>query len=201
MEKNARFKDSMELEMAIRLLLGSKRYRGIAGGFDDAEFTRGRLLRAVERIKKRLDEIPMDERLMDNLGKTLDRLKREVNRISEGENNDWLLIAYLFDLIGYLLGYDWLDGEVHRAVVFFQDKRQEIEDGKLLAGCTEEWHVDEHRRVRELRYMLVNQLMKNKVPKCHIASLLGLPIGKVDKLWSEIPALEKKRGKSIPSFQ
>ena len=49
--------------------------------------------------------------------------------------------------------------------------------------------------------MLVNQLMKNKVPKYQIAKLLGLSTKRVNQILLEIPKIEKEINKTIPKFE
>jgi hypothetical protein len=199
METDVRFKHNLGLEMVMRQLFGSKRYDGMAGGFADASYTRECLLRAVKRIRNRLDEIPMDERLIGNVGRILDGLEGEVKRISESANFDWFLIADLLNLIVHLVGYDRLDGKVHRSVIYSQNRGQEQEDWRWLVGDRE--YYDTYRLEEKRRYMLVNQLCRNKVPKYQIAKLLGLSIQRVNQILSEIPEIEKSIGRSIPSFE
>jgi hypothetical protein len=89
-----------------------------------------------------------------------------------------------------------LDGKVHRNVIYFQDRGQEQEDWKQQVGGE---HYDMLRLEDKHRYMLVNQLMKNKLPEYHIASLLGLSTDRVSKILREIAVIEKE-GKKILSF-
>jgi len=196
METDSRFKDNWKLEMVMRNLFGSKHYYGTAGAFSDVEFTKKCLLRAVKRIRDRLDEIPMDEFLIQNVGRILDGLEGDVKQISESENGDWVIIADLFDLIVHLVGYDWYDGKVHRSIIYFQDRAQEQEDWKMQAGREPS---DMMRLEDKHRMMLVNQLMKSKLPKYHIAWLLGLSTERVNKILRAIAVIEKE-GKKIPSF-
>lgn len=113
MDRAARFRYNLEFEYAMRDLLSSKHYAGIAGGFSDPDFCKKCMLSAVNRTRKRLSDIlTMDERLRETSGTTLDRLERNVNETSEDVNNDGIIIANLVHLIAHLLGYDWLDVKV-----------------------------------------------------------------------------------------
>jgi len=194
-----RFKHYLVLEYVMGHLFGLRHYGGIAGAFQDASFSRKCLLRAVKRIRNRLDEIPMDERLIQSTGNILDSLEADVKEISENVNPDWNIITDLLNLVIHLIGYDRLDGKVHRSVIFFQDRGQEQEDWKWQIGARE--YYDNYRLEEKRRYMLVNQLNKNKIPKYQIATLLGLSIKRVNQILLEIPKIEKEIGKTIPKFE
>jgi len=180
-------------------LFGPKHYSGMAGGFREASYCRDVLLKAIRRIRNRFGEIPMDERLTQNLGNILDSLEANAKKISEDQNTDWDIITNLLHLIIHLIGYDLLDGKVHRSVIFFQNLGQEQEDWKFQVGPRE--FYDNYRLEEKRRYMLVNQLKNNKVPKYQIAQLLGLSIKRVNQILSAIPEIEKERGKTIPKFE
>jgi len=150
-------------------------------------------------IRKRFREIPMDERLTQNVGIILDSLEANAKEISENKNTDWDIITDFLHLVVHLIGYDLLDGKVHRNVIFFQNLRQEQEDWKWQIGARE--YYDTYRLEEKRRYMLVNQLYKNKVPKYQIATLLGLSIKRVNQILLEIPKIEKEIGKTIPKFE
>ena len=199
MEKRNRFKYNLSLEYAMQDLFGHKHYNGMAGGFKDPSYCRECLLRALKRIRNRLQQIPMDERLILMTGNILDSLEANIKKISENVNSDWEIITDLLHLVIHLLGYDWLDGKTHRQVIFFQNLMQEQEDWKMRVGDRE--YYDNYRLMEKRRYMLVNQLNKNKVPKYQIAQLLGLSIKRVNQILLEIPTIEKEIGKEIPFFE
>jgi len=181
-------------------LFGRKHYDGMAGAFVDPIFCKECMLRAVKRIKNRLDDIlTMDERLRQMTGIILDRLEGNVKEMSEEVNNDWAIITHLLDLIAHLLGYDWLDGRVHRHVFFYQDKKQEQLDWKIRKGTRE--YYDLLRLEEKRRYMLVNLLKKNQIPQYQIAKLLGISVGRVSRILLEIEEYEKETGKSLPKFE
>jgi hypothetical protein len=198
-ERFNRFKHNLSLEYAMYDLFGPKHYSGMAGGFRDASYCRDVLLKAIKRIRNRFSEIPMDERLTQNVGRILDNLEADAKEISEEKNTDWDIITDLLHLLIHLIGYDLLDGKVHRSVIFFQNLGQEQEDWKFQVGPPE--YYDTYRLEEKRRYMLVNQLMKNKVPKYQIARLLGLSIKRVNQILLEIPKIEKEIGETIPKFE
>lgn len=194
--ENSRFKDSMFFEFAMQDLLGPK-YYGSAGGFSDPTFCKECMIRAVKRIRNRLDQIlTVDERLRHSTGIILDRLESNVKETSEKVNNDWEIIADLLDLIAHLLGYDWLDGEIHRHVIFFQDRTQEQFDCiKQKSEYYDELCLEEKRR-----YMLVTFLEKNQIPKYQIARLLGISVRRVNRILLGIKKYESETGESLPKF-
>jgi len=198
-ERFNRFKHNLKLEYVLWDLFGRKHYEGMAGGFRDPSYCRECLLRAIRRIRKRFSEIPMDERLTQNVGTILDSLEANAKEISENKNTDWDIITDFLHLVIHLIGYDLLDGKVHRNVIFFQNLGQEQEDWKWQIGARE--YYDTYRLEEKRRYMLVNQLNKNKVPKYQIATLLGLSIKRVNQILLEIPKIEKEIGKTIPKFE
>jgi len=113
-------------------------------------------------------------------------------------HNDWHIIADLLDLIVHLLGYDWLDGKVHRHVFFYQDKGQEQLDWRKRQEFRE--YYDSLRLDTKRRYMLVNFLEMNGIPKHQIARLLGLSIDRTNKILKEIENYEKEIGNDFPEF-
>jgi hypothetical protein len=198
-ERFNRFKGNLMLEYVMWDLFGRKHYEGIAGSFRDPSFCKECLSKALERIRNRFSELSMDERLTQNVGSILDSLEANAKEISENRNTDWNMITDFLHLVIHLIGYDQLDGKIHRNVIFFQDRGQEQEDWRFKVGDRE--YYDNYRLEEKRRYMLVNQLMKNKVPKCQIANLLGLSTKRVNQILLEIPKIEKEIGKAIPTFE
>lgn len=199
MEKSARFKYNLSLEYVMQDFFGPKHYSGMAGAFRDPTFSKKAMLSAVKRIRRRLDNIlTVDDRLRQTTGWTLDHLESNIKTMSEEVNNDWNIITNLLHLIVHLLGYDWLDGQVHRHIVFYQDKAQEQLDWRMKD--TREY-IDEWRIEKKRRYILVNFLQKNEIPKYQIAKLLGITVRRVNRILLEIEKYEKKTGKSLPKFQ
>mgnify|MGYP000212262039 CR=1 FL=1 len=194
-----RFKYNFGLELAMWNLFGRKQFEGEAASFESPPFTKECLLKSVDKIRKRLLDIPMDERLTFTLGNTIDSLEYQVKEISESKNNDWALITELLNLIVLLLGFDRCDGKTHRNVIFFQTKGEEQEDARYMMGDRE--YYDHYRLEEKRRVMLVNQLYQNKVPKHQIASLLGLSIKRVNQILGVIAIIEKENGRKIPKFE
>jgi len=201
MERGERFKHNLILEYVMLDLFGSKgrHYHGLAGAFRDTAFCRKTMLKAIRKIGKRLDEIiTMDERLRQMTSSILESLEHYIKETSEKVNNDGYIIAKLLDLIVHLLGYDWLDGKIHRHVFFYQNKGQEQLDWRKRQESRE--YYDSLRLDTKRRYMLVNFLKRNKIPKHQIARLLGLSIDRTNKILKEIENYEKETGKDFPEF-
>lgn len=64
MDKSARFKYNLSLEYVMQDLFGQKHYAGMARAFNESTFCKECMLRAIKRIRNRLDDIlTLDERL------------------------------------------------------------------------------------------------------------------------------------------
>lgn len=195
-EKGERFKYNMDFEDALRNLLGEK-YYGYAGVFRNARVCKKCLRRAIRRIRRRLNEIvTTDERLVLTTSITLGRLESNVKATSEKNNNDWFIIANLLELVSLLLGYDWGDGKVHRHVIFYQDKQQEVEDYKYKVGRAfwDEFPWGDWRIRFEIIYLLKERRLSND----QIARVLGLSNKLVAKILKRIEDFEKNTGKKFP---
>ena len=191
-EKVERFKYNMDFEHAMRNLLG-KRYYGSAGVFADSKICKQFLRRAIKRIKRRLNEIIVsDERLMLTTSITLDRLEGYVRETSEKVNNDWFIISNLLNLVALILGYDWVDGEVHRHVFFHQNRAQEIEDYQKKVGGAfwDEFPWGDWR----IRFEMVSLLKERGLPRNQIGRVLGLSYRLVTKILKRIEDYETNTG-------
>ncbi len=73
-ERFDRFKGNLMLEYVLSDLLGKREFEGTAGGFREPEFCKKSLLRAFGRIRTRLSDIPMDERLAHSTENILESL-------------------------------------------------------------------------------------------------------------------------------
>jgi len=105
-------------------ILGGK-HSGHASLASDVSFLKKSMLGVVGKLRDRLRTVTaMDERLELTTSMALGTLEGEVRKLSVATNNDLNIITSLLGLIGHLLGYDWLDGEIHRHVVFFRDNSQ-----------------------------------------------------------------------------
>lgn len=194
-EKGERFKDNMDFENALTNFLG-QRYYGSAGAFSSPRISRKFLLRALRRIRKRLDEIiTNDERLILTTSIALERLEYYTEKTSEKVNNDWFIIANLLDLIALLLGYDWNDGEVHRRVIFYQDKNQEVQDFRIKSAKAfwDEFPYGDWR----LRFEIVNMLKGKNLSNNQIARVLRMSDKLVAKILRRIEDFEKHSEKKF----
>jgi hypothetical protein len=198
LEKNNRFKHNLSLEYALCDLLGKTHYSKTAGDFKSQKYCQKYMFNATNKIRERLSDIPMDERLTMRTGAILDTLERHLNENSDAVNTDWDIITDLLHLLVHLLGYDWQDGRVHRELIYHQSIGQEQEDWKMQVGDSD--YYDSLRKEEKRRYMLVKQLIDNKIPKYQIAKLLGLAIKRVNRILCEIDAFEQGSGKKLDKF-
>jgi len=193
-EKSERFKYNMDFEHAMRNLLG-QRYYGSAGAFRSPKISKEFLRRAIRRIRRRLNVIiTTDERLILTTSITLDRLERNVKAMSAKVNNDWFIIANLLNLVALLLGYDWIDGDVHRHVFFYQDKEQEINDYYKKVGKA---FWDEFMGDWRIRFEMVYLLKERKLPNNQIGRVLGLSDKLVAKILKRIKDFEENTEKKF----
>lgn len=117
-----RFYYNLELEMALRNLLG-KRYYGKASGFFQPKYVQKDMLQAMKKIRKTIGKIKADQRFYDRANAELDILEHKLNQMTVG-NNDWKIIAHLLSLISTLLGYDWNEGKQYRKPKYYQTPTQ-----------------------------------------------------------------------------
>jgi len=119
---------SMRFENAMRNFCG-KKYYGYAGGAINAKTVKEALLEAIKKIRTSLrNATTMDERVALTTGLVLDELAREIQKIGKKNCYEWEMIFTLFELVSYLVGYDWQDGETHRQLIYYQTEEQKAED-------------------------------------------------------------------------
>lgn len=195
LEESKRFKYNDHLEKALRNLLGEG-YRGSAGTFTSPKQCKKVLLRAIKRIRKRIDETaPYDERLLLTTSLDLDRLEKNVRTTSFEVNNDWFIVGNLLSLISLLLGYDWDEGNVHRHVFFYQDRQQEVEDHIKIARQKfwDEFPEGDWR----IRYEIVYALRKKNTSIEQIARVMDMSDKLVRRILKRIDEFEEKTGKAF----
>lgn len=163
------FNYGMELEMALRLILGDKADHS-AGGNLIPSFTRAYFLQVTKKLRDRVDNIvTMDERLRGMLFRSLRELETEIRPIRK--NVDWQIIAtILLGIVGRLLGYDGVDGKVHREVIFFRTREQEAADYRKRTGGG---HWNEADELLRERYRIVLNLKKRGFTHAQIAQIVG----------------------------
>jgi len=193
--EDERFKYNMDLEMALCNLLG-ERYFGLAGTFSDVKASKEYLLIALKRIRKRLNEIiTSDERLLMMVNLNLDQLEKYVKETSESVNNDWFIIARLLDLVARLLGYDWVDGKVHRQIIYYQEREHEEEDHMKEIGDSD--YLKEYRGDMKIQYEMIYLLRKRGLPMNQIARVLNISRNRVSKILRKIEEYEEQTGKKF----
>ncbi|HDQ06525.1 MAG TPA: hypothetical protein ENN36_07385 [Candidatus Bathyarchaeota archaeon] len=195
--RNEGFRYNGDLEIVMADLFG-KRYFGLAGLFSDPKFCKKCMLKAIKKIKRRLNELlTIDERLRERTNSILDSLEREARKISLEENNEWKIITHLLHLVTHLLGYDWQDGKIHRQVFYYQDKAQAQMDKKIYNPRT---FYDSLRSDQRFTFMLVKSMRNRKLPKHQIVRLLGISLYRTNKIIDFIYEYEKEEGKQFPEF-
>ncbi len=172
-EINERFKYNLEFENAMIQLLGQK-YSGYASAAEIPKYVKKGVLEFITKAKERIDQITtMDERLRLLLFLHLNHMKNEIKNIQK-ENNDWIIISILLNIIAVLLGYDWREGKVHRHVVYFRDKNQEIEDYQKSRGIFGDKIEKEMTKEIKERYKIVHSLYGNNIPRNLIARIMNI---------------------------
>lgn len=155
---------SMAFEGCLCLILGDRRAYHTAGYQDDPVLARRLVLKALEKLRERIDNIvTMDEDLRSAI----------LSRFSELEKTrrgvDWMRLAItLLEVTAQLLGYTYRDGKVHRQVVFFRTKEQELWAFRLR----HQNHKQMDRLLRE-KYTLVRELKGKGFAVPEIAQILG----------------------------
>jgi hypothetical protein len=159
------------------------------------------MLRAIGKLRDRLKTVSaMDERMELTTSSDLGRLEGLVRRLSERTNNDWDIIMSLLDLVARLLGYDWLDGEIHRHVVFFRDKDQENFDHDKMFPMKDAFYDP----VRHLgvRHATANHLnKKGGLNQNEIARALGIYEYMVSQILDRISAFESGEETTFPTLE
>jgi DNA-directed RNA polymerase specialized sigma subunit len=152
-------------------------------------------------LRDRLKKVSaMDERLELTTSMDLGRLEELVRKLSESTNSDWDIITSLLDLVARLLGYDWLDGEIHRHVIFFRDKDQENFDHDKMFPMKDAFYDP----VRHLgvRYATVNHLnKKGGLNRNQIARALGINEYMVSQILDRISEFESREGTTFPTLE
>lgn len=127
------FAHSDEFEIGMRLILGKKAYcsADLAASSKEAKYL---LQKSLNELLHRIDEIiTMDSRLRDMLYTNFDTLKEQVKYIDKTACRIHI-IGKLFEIIGRLLGYDWLDGKKYRTPIYYRTKWQEFSDYRKMTG-------------------------------------------------------------------
>jgi hypothetical protein len=186
----------MEFEMALMGVLGRKAM-GKASLASDANFVKQSMLKVVDKWKHRIRNLTaMDERLdMMTMG-DLGHLETAIKATSEDSNNDWLIISTLTSLVNRLLGYDWVDGEIHRHLVFFRDRDQENFDHNMMLEPKDA--VETLRSIGKTlraKYAVIDHL-RNRIGLTvnEVANVMGMSEYQVRKILHRIEQFEANEG-------
>jgi hypothetical protein len=183
----------MEFEMALMGVLG-RMGRGKASLASDARFVRESMLKIVNKWKQRIRNLTaMDERLdMMTMG-NLEELERAIKGTSDSTNNDWLIISALTSLVNRLLGYDWVDGEIHRHVIFYRDRDQENFDHNIMVEPKDAVQtLRSNGKTLRAKYAVIDHL-RNRIGLTvnEVASVMGMSEYQVRKILSRVEQYEK----------
>lgn len=198
-EKDRRFRYSMEFELALAVTLGH-RFLGKASMAADGKFVRRSMLKVIEKWRQRIRNISaMDERLDARTASCLNQLESAVKVMSDSVNNDWLIISSLAELVSRLLGYDWVDGEIHRHVIYFRDKKQEDFDFTMLLEPRNGLEIyNALGRTLRAKYAVIDHL-KNRAGLTvnEVATIMGLNDYFVNKVLHRIEQFEINEGRQF----
>jgi len=185
----------MEFEMALMGVLGRKGM-GRASLASDANFVKQSMLKVVDKWKQRIRNLTaMDKRLDMMTTGDLGHPEAAIKATSEDSNNDWLIISALTSLVNRLLGYDWVDGEIHRHLVFFRDRDQENFDHNMMLEPKDA--VETLRSIGKTlraKYAVIDHL-RNMVGLTvnEVANVMGMSEYQVRKILSRVEQYEKEQ--------
>ncbi len=166
---------SLELEMALENLFGPKgNWRGTAAAFEDVGSVRHALQSAIKRIRKRGRELAYyDDRLQMLLDLDLDGLERASRRLGKYAGSELDVISRFLGLVAHLLGYDWLEGNPNRSVIYYQTAAQQKKDDTLRHPPRTEGDVS---LVWKKKYEVVKHLYASGLRAAQISEIMNLPI-------------------------
>lgn len=164
-----RFSYSMDFEYGMRHILGY-------GAADCASYpndSKKLMLRALNKIRKRIDEIiTMDEKLREMLFSDIEKLEKQVKEI-EKVPNQMDMIGAFFSIIAHLLGYGWLSGKTYRTPIYFQTKSEEFAAYKSGVGDWREFREEEYNLILE-RHNIIGDLKNKGLKNNQIARVLNI---------------------------
>jgi len=166
---------------------------GKASLASDARFARESMLKIVKKWKQRIRNLTaMDERLDMMTMENLEELERAIKGTSDSTNNDWLIISALTSLVNRLLGYDWVDGEIHRHVIFYRDRDQENFDHNMLEPKDAVQTLRSNGKTLRAKYAVIDHL-RNRIGLTvnEVANVMGMSEYQVRKILSRVEQYEK----------
>lgn len=188
-----RFHYCMQMEMVEWEFFGvNKRPSGMAAAFANPSYFKRRCKAFLKKIKRRVNEVVTnDETLRLSLINDIDRLEKEISRISKKTNNDIEIIAEFFMLVAHLLGWAHADGKFYRTPIYHQTETQQEEDLTKIAHLNLPSGLYEAYKRRQI----VKQLLSEGNSYCAVALILRLTASNVkaienahhiDELYQEI---------------
>jgi hypothetical protein len=125
----------------------------------------------------------------------LDGMESDLKLIGKDAEAEWDLITDLMVLSSRLVGYDWLDGEIHRQVVYYQTQMQEWRDLKNkqpirpYRPVAEE--IKEQEDIEKIEKKIISDLLGQGLTFYEIYSILRMPPGRLEKLIKELQGKKK----------
>ncbi|MBN2122454.1 hypothetical protein JW721_05385 [Candidatus Micrarchaeota archaeon] len=174
-----------DFERAIQSVCGEKGVHGLASLYGmKISKRKDALLKWVKKVRMRCIEVTnLDPRLRDRLVSDLEDLEQETQLLGKEEDIEWDLITRLLFICSRLLGYDWMDGKIHRHVLFFQDDVQEWEDIKTEGKIPPYIEVlDKRPLISEIEESLVIDLHEKGLDIYHITTLLKTKKSRIEKI-------------------
>lgn len=174
------FISSMEFEEGMRQILGHKAYH-TADWAGSPPAAKRLLLQATRKLSARVGEIiTMDSRLRERLLSDLSSLQMQIRGMNKTPCRIHM-IGLLFEIIGRLLGYDWMDGNVYRTPIYFRTKSQEYRDHIKHMRHWREWEKEENELVLQRRRICL-QLNEQGMHQNQIARVLNISEYEVTQL-------------------
>lgn len=176
--ESERFHYSTCMEMTDWEYFGFQRTpSGIAGAFAKPSYLKKRCLAFVKKIKKRINEvITGDEVFKEKLLDDIDSLEAKIKAISPKNNNDIDIIADLFRIIAYLLGWDNGEGTFFRTPIYYQTPEQQYESLKKRARLKQGFELSYKKRE------IIHRLLSEDIPYAQIALILNISESSVKRL-------------------
>lgn len=153
--------------------------RGTAGEYRNVKAMKRSLKKSVTVLKKRMDELEIDERLCRLLTARFARLIALIGGLKTEADFEHITIEALW-IISYLLGFDHLG---RRNVIWERDfdsfiNQKALEEGKDLSDLYDQIRDDHYEKRREL----VRQLKRQKYTTAAIADILNTSDYRVQQL-------------------
>lgn len=167
-------KHSVEFEDGMRQILGDKAYH-TADLAEDLKQSKQLLQKATNKLSARIDEIiTMDTRLRGLLLTRLEVLQAYIKRLNKTPSI-MDIVGLLYNIIGMLLGYDWMDGKAYKTPIYYRTKSQEFADyRKVISKSWDSIHQEENALVVERRRLCLELHQEKGMHINQVARVLNI---------------------------